>query len=378
MWIELLSVVVLVISMAYLLVMIIITIGWFSLDKSVPPPGNTQKKVTVLVAARNEEHTIVNLLKSLEQQHYPKALFKVVIVDDHSTDQTFEVITNFAQIHAGLNIKVIKAIGHGKKAALKQGISLTKTALIVTTDADCIVPPGWLQNYADAFDNEEVSLILAPVVYQQKRRILQKLMTLEFFSLVASGAGAAGIRLPFMGNGANMAFTSQVYESGVDDKGYHRYTSGDDVFLIHHTFRYFGRKSIRFLLKKEVLVETPPPESLSQFINQRLRWASKAKGYQSPVAIVVSFVVLLTNSMLAVLFFSGFWMNWLWWIYTLLMLMKILIDMPLVYGYAGFAQRNDLKKWFIPFSFIYPFYVVLVGLASLVVSISWKDRRFSR
>ena len=127
-----------------------------------------------------------------------------------------------------------------------------------------------------------------------------------------------------------------------------------------------------------MLVETPPPDSLSQFIKQRLRWASKAKGYQSPVAIVVSLVVLLTNSMLAVLFFSGFWLNWLWWIYTLLMLMKILIDIPLVYGYAGFAQRNDLKKWFIPFSFIYPFYVILVGMASLVVSISWKDRRFSR
>jgi len=378
MWIELLSVVVLVISMAYLLVMTIITIGWFSLDKSVPSPGNAQKKMTVLVAARNEEHTIENLLKSLEQQHYSKALFKIVIVDDHSSDQTFEVMTNYVQTHADLNIKVIKAIGHGKKAALKQGMSLTKTALIVTTDADCIVPPGWLQNYANAFDNEEVSLVLAPVVYQQKRRILQKLMTLEFFSLVASGAGAAGIRLPFMGNGANMAFTRQVYESGVEDKGYYRYTSGDDGFLIHHTFRYFGRKSIRFLLKKEVLVETPPPDSLSQFIKQRLRWASKAKGYQSPVAIVVSLVVLLTNSMLAVLFFSGFWLNWLWWIYTLLMLMKILIDIPLVYGYAGFAQRNDLKKWFIPFSFIYPFYVILVGMASLVVSISWKDRRFSR
>ncbi|MFA5419740.1 MAG: glycosyltransferase family 2 protein, partial [Bacteroidales bacterium] len=258
------------------------------------------------------------------------------------------------------------------------GISSTKSNLIITTDADCIVPPNWLQTCVDAFENKELKLLLAPVIYKKKRGFFQNFYCLEFFSLIASGAGAASINLPFMGNGANMAFTRQAYEAGITSKAYNRYTSGDDVFLIHQTVKKFGRKSVRFLLHHQMLVETPPPVSVKQFLNQRLRWASKAKGYQSPEAILVSLVVLLANSMLGVLFLTGFWLHWLWPVFGLLILTKSLIDMPLVFGYADFAHRSDLKKWFIPFSFLYPFYIVMVGFTSLVFSFNWKGRHYSR
>lgn len=378
MWISLFSLIVLIVFLLYLLVMILITIGWYGLDRSSLVYCHARERITVVLAARNEENSISRLLKSLEYQRYPKSLFEVIIVDDHSTDNTKQVVLDFINLSTELVVKIIPAVGQGKKSALQLGVLQSTSRLIAVTDADCILPVNWIHALVNAFEEHPVSVLLAPVVYESRSGIFQHFFALEFFSLVGSGAGAAGIHLPFMGNGANMAFTREAFESATKDINYQQYASGDDVFLIHHAVKKFGRKSVGFLLHGDALVETPSPGSLKEFIRQRLRWASKAKGYRSPEAIVVSLVVLLTNCLLVLLFLAGFWVNWLWMIYVLLLITKILIDMPVVFGYASFAQHNELKKWFFPFSILYPFYIAGVGLASAFVTIKWKGRRYSK
>lgn len=376
MWISILSTAVLVITLAYVLVMILIVLGWRNLEIPRTIEGFEFAPISIVVAARNEENNILNLLESILHMDYPLHSFELIVVDDHSTDRTMGIIHEFILAHPNLNIKVLPAKEIGKKAAIRQGVFDASYELIATTDADCVLPISWLNIWAQAFQKPEINLAMAPVVYSQKQGVLHHFYALEFISLVASGAGAAGLQLPFMGNAANMAFRRKTFEKANQSKN--SYTSGDDVFLIHQTIKHYGRKSVRFLLNPKALVETPPPETMGQFICQRLRWGSKAKGYSSIVAVLVSLVVLLTNVVLATFIMMGFWITWLWPITALLLLTKMLVDIPVVFGYASFVKRTYLKKWFVPFSLVYPFYIVIVGFSSIFISFNWKGRRFSR
>ena len=63
------------------------------------PAAPGKERVSVVVAARNEEKTIVTLLNSLEEQDYPKDLLEVIIVNDNSTDRTPIVVSEFISQH---------------------------------------------------------------------------------------------------------------------------------------------------------------------------------------------------------------------------------------------------------------------------------------
>ncbi len=378
MWVEMLSKTVIIIILAYVSMMLLISYGWMSLKNKAHTQTESLPFISVVVAVRNEERSIVKLLNSLTLQQYPGDLFEVVLVNDHSSDNTLVVINQYLKDHPSIRIKVISNVEQGKKEAIKLGVSKAGGSLIATTDADCVVPPMWLKTLAGTMDDAEIKLLMAPVVYEPSSGWLQRFYDLEFISLVASGAGAAGLGFPFMGNAANMIFTKEAFVNAQSRQQGKAFASGDDVFLIHQTMKAFGRKSVRFLLSHKVLVATPPPANLQQFLHQRLRWASKAKGYTSPVAMVVSLVVLLTNTVLAVVFVSGFIFTWLWPIYVLLLATKMLVEVPVVFGYAGFANKSHLKPWFFPFSLVYPFYILMVGFASLFVGFSWKGRSYKK
>jgi len=66
--------------------------GWWKLKEF---NGTATKKhvfITVIVPVRNEEKNIVHLLRDLKEQTYPADKYEVIIVDDHSTDQTTQKV----------------------------------------------------------------------------------------------------------------------------------------------------------------------------------------------------------------------------------------------------------------------------------------------
>src|SRR4030095_3544460 len=120
---------------------------------------NPSVSISVIIAARNEEANIEALINSLAGQTYPKQLFEVIVVDDHSEDRTWELIQQNA---IALSLKCIRLkdrvrpdenLRSYKKRAIEEGISLATGELIVTTDADCRFEPEWLRTIA-AFHDE--------------------------------------------------------------------------------------------------------------------------------------------------------------------------------------------------------------------------------
>lgn len=102
--------------------------------------------VSIVTAARNEEHNIRACVESLIQIQYPKEKLEIIVVDDNSTDATSQIIHELAEKYS--NVKVINAKQsidrlRGKANAITQGIDISSGEIILMTDADCVVPhPG--------------------------------------------------------------------------------------------------------------------------------------------------------------------------------------------------------------------------------------------
>jgi len=124
-------------------------------------------KISVIIPARNESQNIGACLQSIINQSYAKELFEVIVVDDHSTDDTAAIVTAFDLP----NLKLIalkdfvdaNGINSYKKKAIEIALRQSSGDLIVTTDADCIVPANWLQTIAAFYQEKKPSFIVMPV-----------------------------------------------------------------------------------------------------------------------------------------------------------------------------------------------------------------------
>ena len=154
--------------------------------KSIPvftPAASAGLKISVNIPARNEEENIGALLTSLQKQIYPKELFEIIVVDDHSTDNTAAVV----QKHPGVKLLQLKEMGINsyKKKALATGIRASTGDWIVTTDADCTAQPEWLQTMASYQEKTNAVLIAAPVDLNCNHTLLQIFQATDFMILQA-------------------------------------------------------------------------------------------------------------------------------------------------------------------------------------------------
>ena len=103
-------------------------------------------RVTVFVAAHNEEKVIWNILAALMEVNYPKDKMLVVPINDRSTDRTAEIINLFSEENPGRIRPFHRAAGKaGKAAALKDAMESADTEVILIFDADYIPSSGLIK-----------------------------------------------------------------------------------------------------------------------------------------------------------------------------------------------------------------------------------------
>ena len=328
--------------------------------------------VSVLIAARNEGKNIEKLLQSLYNQSFAKEKFEVILVDDNSDDDTFVVSESFKKSHSEMNLKLLKATGSGKKQAILQALHAADNEIVMVTDADCELPMRWIEVMVGYFLNHDLKMLLGPTILSPANTLFEKLQVLEHHSLIASTAGSAAIGMPVMCSGANMMYDRQA---ALDVEKYRtdmKIASGDDMFLMEQFVKHYGSKSVSFILDNEAIVKTSTSPTIRAFFRQRRRWASKTKAYTNWKIITTALIVLMFNASIVFFFVAGFFIRVFWVFYLLYVVMKTLIDFPILRKITNFMNQRKLMLWMFPLEFIYPFYVVFTAFSSVFSKVKWK------
>ena len=265
-------------AVTYIVFVIRFYIGW----KRLSEPKNYKKlRVSIVVVGRNEAKNLPRLLTCLLSQDYPKELYEIVFGDDNSEDDTEAIVNRFIQ--EGHNIRYIKSIGRDnvvspKKLALNKAILATEGDIILTTDADCIVPFTWISSMMSCF-TDDVSMVagysrtLIPV--WSKAGILQKYEHLDFALTYMVLGGGYTLGKSWACIGQNHAYRKSAWEEVGGFSKIWSLMSGDDVNLMQ-LMRRNGHKIV-FNFSPASFTHTHPVKSWKQFINQRSRWASNMK-----------------------------------------------------------------------------------------------------
>jgi len=364
------------IIVSYAVFTFILTFFWSKIKK-LPSGVNSSDFISVIVPVRNEAENIAALLHDLEKQSFPVSQFEVLIMDDGSTDQTAVIVNEFAS-RSQCSIRLIPLPNtpttSPKKRAIETAIVQANGNLIITTDGDCRTGPHWLRAIADCHAATGAKLISSPVTFNGSVSLTDHLQTVEFASLIGSGASAISSGYPSLCNGANLAYEKSAFiqVSGFD--GVRHIASGDDEFLMHKIAAKFPG-SIRFLKDSRAVVYTRPHSTWSGFFRQRKRWASKWKHYQSRTPLVLALYIFMCNfSLLAstALYLSGFIE-----LHSLLMLaaVKCIPEWLFLGTVLKFLQKPESLIYIPVTQIIYPFYVCFFGLAAQKPEYEWKGRK---
>ena len=357
----------------YSILIVYYWLGWRTLDDFPVEEKTSHTNISVIIPARNEESNIGELLRALEQQSYPKQLFEVIVVDDHSSDRTADIVQQFPGVRL-IQLKDV-AVNSYKKKAIEEGIAVTKNSFIVTTDADCLPAPHWLSTIASFKQKNDPVFIAAPVsYYTREKSLLADFQTLDF--LVLQGISAVSVQKKLFGmcNGANLGYDKEVFFEVAGFAAIDKIASGDDMLLMQKIRKKFPLR-VQYLKSKQAIVSTEPANSWKKFFNQRLRWASKARHYNDTNIFLVELLVYLFNlSFLALLTASAWDYRFLFWLLAL-WLAKTIVEFPFVYSVASWFNQRSFLKWFFLLQPLHIAYTILVGLLAQFVKYEWKGRK---
>lgn len=345
---------------------------WLAVPEFLPGPVKQPVSISVIIAARNEEENIGPLLAALQQQTYPAEWVEVIVTDDHSEDRTAEIVRRYA----GVKLLQLKddRINSYKKKAIETGIAAATGELIVTTDADCLPPPGWLNAIVAFKEKKSPVFIAAPVVIDCNSSLVQVFQSMDFMVLQGITAAVVSANKLSMCNGANLAYVRKIFYDVNGFAGVDHIASGDDMLLMHKIWKKYPGKA-GYLKSKEAIVSTRPVSTWKAFFSQRIRWASKAGLYDDKRILPVLLLVYLFNLSFPVLLVAGVWDYRYWPAALALWFLKTAVELPFFRSLAIYFNKRWAVRWFFFFQPLHIFYTVVSGLFGQFGKYEWKGRK---
>lgn len=361
-------------AVIYVIVVITFYLGWKKIPVFLPSNKPCFTTVSIILAARNEEQNIALTIGDILAQKYPKALFELIVIDDNSDDKTAEIVQRFGE----QNVKLIQLkedqLNSYKKKAIETAIGLAQGNLILTTDADCRMGPEWLRTVVKYYEATGHKMISSPVAYFQEKSFFEEAQALEFAYLIGLGAATIGNGQPSTCNGANLAYEKKTFLEVGGFKGIDDLASGDDELLLQKVAaKYPG--SIGFLKSKPAIVFTEAKRTLSEFIQQRKRWASKSTRYKSKAVLVLGLSVWLFNLSMVLNAVLALFFPWVVLpVLVFQLVAKVLVEYLFLNKVMAFFDRKQLLWWLPLFNALHIIYIVYIGIAGNSGKYNWKGR----
>ena len=358
--------------------------AWNKLPLYTAPEAVPQTAVTVVIPARNEQQALPALLQSLRQQQYPSHLWELIIIDDHSTDDTLRILQEAAASWPQLKVMELAKIplpenasSAFKKRAIQAGVEQATGKLIVTTDADCIFHPRWLHTLASFYEDHGAKFIAAPVLIKARHKLLDVFQTIDFLTLQGITGAAVYKKMHSMCNGANLAYEKAVFEEVRGFEQIDHLPSGDDMFLMHKIYKKYPDK-VFYCKSTDAIVETAPAPDWKAFIHQRIRWASKADSYDDKRIFWALLLVYCSNLGFPILLILGFWKPLAFFFLIILLLAKVLIEFPFVNAVAIFFRQQRWMRYFLVLQPLHILYTIIAGWLGKFGHYEWKGRTVSK
>lgn len=288
--------------------------------KNTPP-------VSVIIAARNEEDNLFQLLPKILEQDYPN--FEVVVVNHQSIDDSSHLLKALQRQYKHLKIIDIersKHLSNGKKLPLTVGIKGSKYEHLLLTDADCEPSSRyWIREMAGQFcDKKQIIIGYGP--YKKEKGILNKLIRLDTSFIALNYLSYALAKKPYMAVGRNLAYTKKVFFAVDGFKSHYGLQSGDDDLFIQEAAK---NNNYSICINDGSFCYSEAKKTWEEWMKQKSRHFTTTDRYRVmnklllgiyPLTLILSYLSFVS------LLIVGGWNNWMagtvaftiilkWWIF---------------------------------------------------------------
>ncbi len=251
------------------------TILWFCYRAPQLATPQSALSMTVVIPAYNEGAMVAKAIDSVASANYDPEKLEIIVVDDGSTDDTWEHIQHAVARH-GSRIRAIRLERNsGKREALANGFRLGTGEIFVTVDSDSVVDPNSLLALAGPFAEERVGVVAGRVlVYNRREGIIPRMMHVRFtLAFDFLRACQSTFRTVYCSPGALSAYRAsavrEVLDSWVEQHFLgSRATIGEDRALTNDIMG-LGYDSI---YQRAAMVLTIVPITYSKLCRMFLRW----------------------------------------------------------------------------------------------------------
>lgn len=298
-------------------------------------------KISVVIAAKNEEKNICQIIKSLSNQNYGKNNFEVIIIDDNSDDDTFKIAQS--EISERNNFSIYKAknkIFEGKRGAIQFGIDRSVFPYILITDADCKPLDNWLKSFSNKF-NEGYDFVFGKAPYYQTNTMANKISCFDnlwthilTFSFAHSG-------FPYSAASRSFGFKKDSFFNISGFENQTKTLSGDDDLLLQKAIK--NKMKIGIVTDSGAIVYSDSKQNITDYILQKSRHTSTSIYYSSKTKYLLGTWHFLNLLFLSLPFFYFYNSNF---IYPFLI--KIVTDIFIIISFS-----KDFSYKFSVFEIIY-------------------------
>jgi cellulose synthase/poly-beta-1,6-N-acetylglucosamine synthase-like glycosyltransferase len=326
--------------------------------------------ISILIAARNESGAIVQCIESiLSNKNFDSISPQILIVDDHSEDDTKEKILSFN--HPLIKVLSLPENKFAKKAALSFGLEHLTSDYVIQLDADVIVNPDYLYTVCQFIKAHPAEFYAAPVQMHGDKTGISCFQKLDLSSMMSVTLAGISSGFWYMANGANMIFKRTAMNFEINNKQ----ASGDDIFGIQYIRENNGR--IQFIKSKKALVSTEVLKDLGALFQQRLRWSTKNKRMKSWKMKFMMLIVLLANLLVLVYIPAYFVLNKT--IVSILLFHHLFfmlsIDYMVLKSLSVFFNIESCMQSFLQNKLVHCLYISTVGLLGILGNrYKWKGR----
>src|SRR5690606_31970236 len=193
----------------YSFLLLIMKRKWKQEEWIFPSLHQNGLKIAVLIPYRNESVHLPRLLSNVLAVSLPGT--EVIFVDDHSDDGSQTIVREFIAAHNLKLWKMMDNTGRGKKSALTTAINSTDAEIILTTDADCILPHNWVRGISGLFIRDCVQMVAGPVMTVSGKGFFSNFQQIEWASILLVMRSAFSLGRPLMASGANLAYRRSAF-----------------------------------------------------------------------------------------------------------------------------------------------------------------------